>query len=438
MHNNSLFLIAIISIIIISIIKIITANEKKLFYLIMAALFLHLAIIIIMQFDLNKFYNPFVVRSKFFNDGEAYSGNAWLIFNTLKGKAVDLESYKNAPGVQYVSGQALEAAQKFQIIEPKAYQVGFITYLYAIIYTVYGYVPAFINFINACFHLFAALLIFRISKDNFNRTTAYIATALFLFWPTIFYYNSTKLKEALITFFCYSAVSVCMYVKNKIRLIFLIALILTALGFVKYNLLLPLLLVTFIYFWLKMTSFKNSLRKLSIFLFLSIIIIYRCFYYNLLINFLRTCASRHKGFLDTGGLVYSLFIQNKDIVSYNLLDWFFYLLRGWYHFIFEPLFSTGLSPSFIIYFPFKIIFIFLFITSIFGLVLNLRKGNKNNFLLVFFFLIFGSMFALVEANTGTMLRHRDLITPAIFIYSSFYISKFIRPKSLISSNTNEI
>jgi hypothetical protein len=39
-------------------------------------------------------------------------------------------------------------------------------------------------------------------------------------------------------------------------------------------------------------------------------------------------------------------------------------------------------------------------------------------------IILGTGIAMSSGNVGTMLRHRDIITPIIFFFSSFYITRF--------------
>jgi hypothetical protein len=39
-------------------------------------------------------------------------------------------------------------------------------------------------------------------------------------------------------------------------------------------------------------------------------------------------------------------------------------------------------------------------------------------------IILGTGIAMSSGNVGTMLRHRNVIMPVIFIFSSFYITRF--------------
>ena len=396
MDSNSLFLIAVSLVILVALLKIITANEKKLFYLILLALFFHLALLLFMQFDINRFYHHDVIGSRFFNDGEAYSSSALIISNVLRNKDTKESFFFNTPGITLVSTEVFEAAKKKEIVKPTTYEVGYITYLYSIIYAAYGYAPAFLNFINICLSIFTALIIFSISKYSFNRVTAYIATTLFLFWPTVFYYSTTKVKEPLIIFLCYLLLFGCIKIKNKINVLFLFFPIYILLEALRPHFYLPFLLVILGYIWLKEIFPNKPLRSLSIFLIIFVIVIKRQLIFNSLIYFLISSVCLHKGYLLSGGFTYSLFASNPNFMNYNFLDWLIYFVRGWYHLIFEPLFSTAQAPLFVVFCPFKIIFLLFCIFSVFGLIISIRQNNKNNFLLVAFFLSYGSLFAITE------------------------------------------
>lgn len=432
MDSNSLFLISAGLLILIPILKKITIKEKKLFYLFLLILFFQLVLVFIMQFDLKRFYDPFVTRSKFFNDGEAYSGNALVIANTLNGKVTEESFFNKVSGIQRISGEVMEAAKKSEIVNMRSYEVGIITFIYAIIYATYGYAPAFLNFINICINIFTALIIFYIAKNNFNRITAYISTTLFLFWPTTFYYSTTKTKGPLIIFCSFLLIFIWSKMKRKATLIFPTVVILLCLEFLRQSTGKTLLFIIILYVCLKMIQKNKLILKLSIFLSIFFSIIFRKETYDVLVRLFIRSACLQKGFVESGGIVYSLYGSNfNSIINYNLFDWLFYLFRGWFHLISEPLFSTGYSLFLIMYFPFKIIFMLLLLFAILGFITDLRQHRKNNFILVLFFLTFGTVYATIEGNVGTMLRHRDLIAPVIFIYGAYFLSKIL-PKNLFS------
>ena len=198
---NNLLLISVICFVLLYFIKI---NTKiKLYKFISVSFFLHIILLLIIQLDINRYFHPEVHKSLFFNDGECYSSNAWIISNTLNGKVLQISDFQNIRGLQLVLSSVLEAAQSHKIIDMEEYQVGFITYFYSILYAAYGYMPIYINIINVIFNLLTCLIIYKICMVLFNRKTALIASVLFLFNPTTFYYSTTKLKEPFYFFISY-------------------------------------------------------------------------------------------------------------------------------------------------------------------------------------------------------------------------------------------
>lgn len=426
----SAFLISIGTIFLIFFLKIITLEEKALFKLLLVALFLHFFLIFFIQADINRYSSPDVHLSKFFNDGEAYSSNALIIANTLKGTITDKSMFRKMRGVEFVSDEVFESAKILKVPDINVYEVGFITYLYAIIYAAYGFAPAFINFLNICIHLFGASLIFMIGKYNFNRITAYIASTLFLFWPTIFFYSSSKLKDPLYIFLIYLFLISWMNFRKMhvtVPVTILILLMVEALR-IHHAEILGVFILIYLY-----TVFLIKYKK-YILLNISIIGILMFIFKNkvrsLFINFITYGAVKQISYFTTGGTVYSLVGEKDDYVNYTFLKWLDYFLQGWYHLFFEPTFSSLNSKGMLLYLPFKIMLIVLFILAIIGLSYSLkwRVENNKNILLMLFFVVYGTLLAISSGNVGTMIRHRDTIIPIIFIYSAYFISLILTRK----------
>jgi hypothetical protein len=145
---------------------------------------------------------------------------------------------------------------------------------------------------------------------------------------------------------------------------------------------------------------------------------------DLLKDQLYRVASFHWGGVTSYGKVYQLFSNKNDFLNFNWYSWIIYLIKGWYHLIFEPISLNGFSFSVLIFLKiYKIAFLFLCVTAMLGFSLSFVKNFRYSMILVLFFLIYGSLFALTEANIVTMLRHRDLITPIIFMYASVFFAR---------------
>jgi hypothetical protein len=142
-------------------------------------------------------------------------------------------------------------------------------------------------------------------------------------------------------------------------------------------------------------------------------------------NVLNDSVTHQIGFYGTGGQVYRLFIPNKDSHGYTITDWISYISRGWYHLLSEPMLSVNNTARFILFFPVKIVFLILCILAVPGIWMTARYGHIEAVIFLSVLITIGSGIAISSGNVGTMLRHRDVITPVIFIFSSFYISRLI-------------
>ena len=153
---------------------------------------------------------------------------------------------------------------------------------------------------------------------------------------------------------------------------------------------------------------------------------------------LHNAAVYHWGNFSSGGKVYGLLSEQYEFLQYGPLEWIVYFFKGWYHFLSEPISFSMYSSLAVPFFIYKILFLSLFVFSILGFLISFRHYYKYHIIFLLFFFIFGSIFAMTEANIGTMVRHRDLIAPVMFIYVSFFILKFIRQKSLSEIKNNAI
>lgn len=81
------------------------------------------------------------------------------------------------------------------------------------IYSTFGYNPIAVKFINSLLSLFTGILLFFLIKDMFLVETAKISLILSLFWPSIFLWSITGLKDSLIFFL----ITICIYGFSKLK-----------------------------------------------------------------------------------------------------------------------------------------------------------------------------------------------------------------------------
>lgn len=427
---NSLFLASFFLIIFIVLLRLVTEREKIFFYILMISLLPRIVLVFFQQLDLNRFHSPYVFLAKSFNDGEAYSSNAILTANVLRDRTTQKTFFTKNNGIELVSGEVFRNSWKLKVSLPETYEVGYITYLFALFYAAFGFAPAVLSIFNVILSLSTALLMFSIAKRNFNDLTAYISSTLFLFWPTVFYYSASKLKDPLLLFF--SCLLLLLWSRNvkiyiKVPLTLFSAAILECL---RTGLGVFFLVAISLQCYLDWAS-KKKIRFIIPLVFIGVFIIWK---FNMisggLATFFQTSASMHKGQFESGGHVYSLLGANANFFVYGGKEWLRYLVSAWYHFLFEPLYATSLTIPFLLYSPFKTVFSIFCILAVAGAVKSFND-NRSSFIrrqtvFICFGIFYGTVIALSSGNVGTMLRHRDLITPVVFIYGAFFISCCIK------------
>lgn len=434
---DNLIWLAVFFFIAIFIFKLFLSKNRLLLRTICIFLLLHAILVAFILIEQHRFKCN-LNKSIFMDDGEAYSANGWQISTALTGNIPDMETVSRMRGIHILDrAWGLERYYrniiKERVIPPiDEYEVGAISYIYAIIYAAFGFKPVLINFMNVILHLFTAILIYKSVICIFSHRAAYLSALFFLLNPTSFYYSSTKAKESLFIFLVY--LSIYLFVLTIKRRSYWYALFFLPLFYVIESLTrfqyFILIILPFAVSYL-LIFFKNN-KKLFCTLLLLIFFLLAIMRINLLekINFyikeaLNYCLICQKGFYSTGGQTYQLFIMGKDNMDYSLMDWGSYFLRGWYHFLSEPILSSRISFTLLLFYPFKIIFLILCVLAIPGILTSIRYGHIG--MVIFFSIIIttGTGLAMSSGNVGTMLRHRDMITPAIFVFSALYIDRFL-------------
>lgn len=432
---NNLICLAMLFFAFIFIFKLFLNNNRLLSKTICVFLLLHIILAAFILVEQYRFKTN-LANSIFMDDGEAYSANAWQISTALTGAIPDMQSVAQMRGIHLTDrGWGLKRYYnnyiKKKIIAPaNEYEVGYITYFYSIIYAVYGFKPVLINFMNIILHLLTAILIYRSVKSIFDHRAAYLSIFFFLLNPISFYYSSTKIADSLFIFLVYLSIYffIAAIKKNYWHTFFIIPPLYIIYFALKTHYFGPLVLVFIISYMIIL--FKNN-KKTFFILALLIILFLAGIHINIqekLGSYVRSSLNsiviHQKGFYDTGGQVYQLFIPGKDSQDYTLTDWGSYILRGWHHMLSEPILSSKISPALMLFFPFKILFLILCILAVPGILMAIRYGHIEAVIFINILIIIGTGIAMVSGNIGTMLRHRDVITPVIFIFSSFYITRF--------------
>lgn len=356
-------------------------------------------------------------------DGEFQSGHAWLISvlnldknikkNDLmwkKGFFSDVWTY----GVLFLGDHYIPVHH---------YQVGVYTYLMALIYGYFGYSPLIVNFINCILGVLTAFLIYRLCLI-FNKKVADLSLVLMLWWPSLFFWSAlTKLKITAMIFlgvlFLLSSTKFILEKKIMYLSLIITTMVLMELLRVKFGIIFA---VIFIFSFL--LNFKTGIMKNIISMVVCVFLALNFNKFVLIIKkILDSGITIHHGVVNTGGVIYKLladqqYLKPPGFYPLNGMEYLKYYLKGVLHFIFEPFLTNFSSKNVLIFLPQQILWYLLLVLSIFGVLYCIRYFRNESVVLIVYFFVVTSMLAISGGNIGTDVRHRDLISPVVFIFGS--------------------
>lgn len=308
-----------------------------------------------------------------------------------------------------------------------SYEVGFFAYLIAVVYSIFGYCPLLLNFINCVFGVLIGYLAYLIALETFDKKTAYVTLVITLFFPTLFIWSSfTKLKEPsyifLIMLFILLSIKFIKqrkfyYLAINIVLIFLTEAIRRRLAY-----LLAPTLVTSILLAIPV-KLKNKLKLALILIILIKIIGLDSLIVKNLEKKIDYLMLLHQGAVTSGGVVYRLlgnYAYQSGYTCANLSHkaYLIYYLKALYHYFLEPFPSHAVTTTLLLFLILQAFWIIILILATLSLILNYKKLNSSHVLLIFYLFLMSSATAMAEGNIGTLVRHRGAIAPILTIFAS--------------------
>lgn len=313
-----------------------------------------------------------------------------------------------------------------------SWNVHTLTYLYGIFFSSFGdAILVALKYINSLSIVISGWLIYDLTKKIHSSLAGKTALCIVLFWPTLFVWSITGLKEShlilgiVIIFWCLRRIIAGENIKQ--RILFSVCLILSA-GYtipLRYNILLPLIFANFsivaaylAFLWYRRKEY--GVKKLFLLIAISCAVLllkYRDAVYQMAKNYYQTMVRHHIAYLGSGGFNYNLI---GDSVNYYTVPFFLkYLLGAWYHFLLEPLPWHIFSLSMLLSYPATLVWYAMLYFSIIGIIKMTRLGKtKEIFPFLTFVVLYTTAVGMSVANIGTMVRFRDTITPFIAVFAS--------------------
>ncbi len=376
-------------------------------------------------------------------DGEAFSQKAWYISKVLRDK-VDYQVPSNEFAFQ--NFHKLVNQHKGQL--PLQDRANFLfTYFIGFTYFLFGYVPLLMKGFNIFISAVSSILFYLLALEIYSRSVARISFILFTFFPSIFIFSITLLRDPLIIL-CILAILYALIKLNKALNFKDLALLIVALIlilFLRQELFVIMAVLALVVFLLS----KKLKYKIVIFSIMAASLLFvtnSSIFYKITLrpavlikNVAPIIFSKNAGLYATGGrLVYKVFPEkyystykkyatreeyfNSD-EKITIIEFIKCLPKGILSYLTRPFpfirkgFIDNLMSLQMIY------WYTILILSIFGIF-------RTRFASVYPVLIYIAMMliitSMVDANEGILLRHRDSIVPFFIIFASSGIDKINR------------
>lgn len=302
-------------------------------------------------------------------------------------------------------------------------------------FTLFGNDVPSLKYLNILSVMTSGWLVYDLTRKIYSSSAGKLAMTFVLFWPTLFFWSITDLKESHLIL----AIITMLWLLNKIatekdikfKLIFAVLLAMSIIYaiFLRVILMLPLMLLTlgviFIYFVLR-RGFNRAKGLIFIALIGSVILLFsqKEAFLQPLKAYYDVILGSYRGFLTSGGWNYDLSLDfNRNYYTYS----FFlkYLFGACFHFILEPLPWHIYSFSMLAAYPMMLIWYMMLFFSLIGVIkiYRIKKGNT-----IFPFLVFFILYVIIAgmsvSNIGTAVRVRDVIMPIVAIFASCGLTRF--------------
>ena len=325
-------------------------------------------------------------------------------------------------------------------MEPYAYHgfardYGWNSYLQVIAYLQYllGRAPYGIHLMNVGIFLTAAVMLYRLARRSYGRLSAGLGFGVLLFFPSVFLWSTSAMKESLQYLFIavvvfgvvealrgggvvrrvlaagasLAALAALSTLKADLAILFCVSVVVgSAVAFVlrRRNLLIVCPIIAVLGVW-NASQYEGIRERVA----------------DEATAVVTRAASLHIGHVHTSGHSFKLlderfywsFWEPNSDNSMTLEQSARFVLRGLASFVLVPLPWQSISWSEIMFVPAQMLWYCLLLLAAAGFMTALRRDALVTSLLVSCWAIPAAAISLSEGNFGTVVRHRDTVTPLI-------------------------
>lgn len=323
---------------------------------------------------------------------------------------------------------------------------GFSAHLYilAFFYYVFGFSPISSKLINCLLGVLSGFFIYFAVKEAFSKKAANLSAVMVVFFPSIFLWSINNLKDIYLIF----ALTLMIWAFVKFQKTKKLYYLLPLLGAIILHgmrrdmfLYIAFSIVVVSYFF---TSHLSLVKKTAVIIIVLILIglITNMGFLDLKSNFnkaLLLIVSFHRGMISTGGSCYRLLSEEQYVnpnASLTSFDYMKMLFKGLGHFFFEPFPWNIHTKMMLISYPQMVLWYILTPFVIIGMLTAVRYRWRYSFILILYLFVIASIIAVTGGNIGTLLRHRDLITPILLIFCALGLLKTTGKLNLTQHSEN--
>jgi hypothetical protein len=336
---------------------------------------------------------------------------AWALANTLKGARL--------PEIQAKS--LLNFGQYGWSLQVNI--LGFLYYLF-------GIVPVLGKCLNSLFGVLTGILVYFTTKKLFGIKTAKLAGILTVFFPTLFFWSITNLKDSIFIFILtFVAFSFTSFLKTrKVKYLLLLALLLPLIALYRTGIIALLIIPMLV---CALVNKKWLFAKVVVIFILSLTLLFNSQAHNYLLKKIRekdnfsNIVMRQKANGDSAESAYVIYPERfynyhryENVYPITVNELIPSFTKGFTFLMFKPFPWDIDNKAKLAFYPIAVLWLVLFPFFIIGLFFSFRKEYGSSIFLILLFLSIAIMLSLTEGNIGTMVRHRDMLTPIYLIYSS--------------------
>lgn len=377
----------------------------------------------------------------FWGDARAYIWNGLYITQQVAPRQIDSFDGQTVAYL-YNFGEFLKSKAINLPIPLNIYRSNGIVYLYSLLFAQFGFVPFLAKLVNGFFATLSGIFIYLTFKNIYDIRSAKIASVFAVFFPSIFLWSLSGTMDSATIFL----IITIFYLVNKglkasriILLTFLILLLAAMKIYLAGLIIISLLFSTLIFIFLKIK--KKYLKIIYLFLLIfSVLVFMNKFSHTgpaqkILEEFsVYKTFLKHRGFITYNGYkIYPEHFYEGDIKFHSLAEFASTFSKGLGYVLFAPTPTQINTALRLISYPQMVLWYFLFPFFVFGLFFSLKINSLKTIHIFIFILLISSVYAMVEGNIGTLLRHRDQIMPLMLGFVSVGLVRIFNNKT----NNNE-